>query len=213
MQLITTLAMCLTLLAAVTCSAADGALRTNAIAGRTTVAVLRCLPEEPALMDPRDAHWLRTFSGLVASDLRQVASLRVLPESAVLRELARQKTAEPYNTNAVTGIRKLGENLRAEWVIMGALARTGSVWTASAYVVEAAPGKFGKRLGASSTNWFELRDLVVRQVLQRLNIAPSTEEQKLMGRAWTSSAKALEWFSQAASDPEADAEQKAVHLS
>lgn len=181
---------------------------TNATPARITVAVTRWLPVEPLLMAPEDCHWRRTFTGLVSSELRHLARLNVVPEDAVLREIARQKRVEPDNTNTVAGIRTLGRYLRAPWVIYGAFTRTGTTWTAYAYTVEAASGEFGKRLSAVSTNWFELRDELVRQVLQRLDIAPSPEERKLLGRVWTTSSQAFEWFSRASSDPGANGTQR-----
>ncbi len=84
---------------------------TNAVpSGRATVAVMRWGPVEPPPMAPEDHHWLRTFTRLVASELRQVAALRVLPENAVLRESAQQKRdelnlQESERTNPAAGIR------------------------------------------------------------------------------------------------------------
>jgi TPR repeat protein len=174
--------------------------QTNALPARTTVAVLRWMAAEPPPLAPEDRHWLRTFSALVARDLGFVTALRVLPEDAVLRECARQKREEPDNTNAVVGVQRLAENLRASWVILGSLARTGATWTVHAHAVDAKSGKFGDRLTATSTNWFELRDQVVQHVLRILNITPSPEDRRNMGKVWTTSPKAFELLSQARSD-------------
>ncbi len=174
--------------------------QTNAAPTRTTVAVLRWLAAEPPTMALEDRHWLQTFTSLVARDLGFVTALRVVPENAVLRECARQKREEPDNTNAVAGVKELGERLRASYVILGGLTRTGAAWTVHAQAVDAKSGKLSERLTATSTNWFELRDKVVQHVLRRLNITPSPEDRKHMGKAWTTSLKALELLSQARSD-------------
>ena len=99
-------------------------------------------------MATEDRHWLRTFSRLVASELRQVPALRVLREDAVVRELARHKRDNPEITDPALGIQKLGESLRARWAVWGALACTGTTWTVYAHAVDAASGKFGERLSA-----------------------------------------------------------------
>ena len=172
----------------------------NTPSARTTVAVIRWVAAEPPPMAPEERHWLRTFSGLVGRELGFVSALRALPEDTVLRECARQKREEPDNTNVGVGVKKLGEHLGASWVVLGGLSRTGAAWTVHAHAVEAKSGKFGERLTATSTNWFELLDKVVQHVLRRLEVAPSPEDRKFMAKVWTTSPKALELLSQARSD-------------
>ena len=183
--------------------------RTNATPPRATVAVMQWRPMEPPLMRPEDSHWHFTFRRLVSSELLQIAGLRVVPEESVTREMTRQNRDEPGNTNAVAGIRSLAESVRARWVVVGFLTRTGASWTVDAKTVDALSGEFGKRVSATSTNWFELRDQVVRQVLQRMDITPSPEEQQRLAKPWTTSPRALEWASQAMSLPERDWVQRA----
>lgn len=186
--------------------------QTNTSPPRTTVAVVRWLAAEPPPMAPDNQHWLLTFTKLVASELRQVAVLRVLPEEAVVRELFRLQRDEHMLDEAgrTDAVRKLGTNLHASGLIPGALAHTGAVWTAHARVVDARSGKSHERFSASSTNWFELRDQVVRHVLRQLEIVPAPEDEKRMGQVLTSSPQALDLFSQAVSD--ADDEPRTVEL-
>ena len=165
-------------------------------------------------MATEDRHWLRTFTRLVADELLEVAAVRVVPEQAVARELHRQKLDEhlfeqPDRTNAGVGLRMLGTNLQVSWLISGTLARTGAVWTAHARVVDARSGKFLQDFAAASSNWFELRNQVVRHVLRCLDIVPSPAEEKRLGKACTASPQALDLFSRAA---DADDEARTVEL-
>ncbi|MCW5555907.1 MAG: tetratricopeptide repeat protein [Verrucomicrobiae bacterium] len=185
--------------------------QTNTLPTRTTVAVLPWLPMERPPMSVEDSHWLETFGNLVAGELRQVAALRVLPSDAVVRELTRQLHAPPTldqsgSTNVALVFRKVGESLKVTWVISGALSRTGATWIATAKAVETQSGNSGEEFRTTSTNWFELRDRVVQQVLRHLTIAPSPEEQKGLGKVWTASREALEWLSQAMSESTGDTE-------
>jgi len=184
---------------------ASAAVQTNAAPPRTTVAVMRWLAAEPPPMAPDGQHWLRTFTRLVADELLEIAALRVVPEEAVVRELHRQKLDEhlfeqPNRTNAGVGLRIFGTNLQVSWLISGTLARTGTVWTAQARVVDARSGKFKQDFAAASSNWFELRNQVVWYVLRCLDIVPSPAEEKRLGKAITACPQALDWFSRALSE-------------
>jgi hypothetical protein len=177
--------------------------------------VARWLAAEPPPLAPEDRHWLPTFTRLVADELLEIAAVRVVPEDAVAREWHRQKLDEhlfkqPDRTNAGLGLRILGSNLQVSWLISGTLVRTGAVWTAQARVVDARSGKFQERFSATATNWFELRDQVVRHVLRRLDIVPSPAEEKRLGKACASSPRALDLFSRAMS--EAKDKARAVEL-
>lgn len=144
-------------------AASLAAVDTNQPPPRPAVAVLCWLPEELAALAAQDWHWLRTFDRLVSDELRHVGALRVIAGQAVEREAARHKLRElkpdeAARTNAVLSLRRMGENLRASWLVVGALARTGATWTAHARLMDARSGQSRQRFTAASTNWFELRD-------------------------------------------------------
>lgn len=182
---------------------------TNTAPSRVTVAVIPWRPLEPPPVAPEERHWISIFTGLVTSELRQIAALNVVPQGAVMRELARQCREEQGNTNAAIGIRTLGDKLRAQWVIDGGLKRGKTSWEVQVFVENAAMGELSEKFSATSTNWFELRDRVVGHVLQRMDITPSPEEQRRLGRRWTTSPQALEWLSQGDALAEQEFEQRA----
>jgi tetratricopeptide (TPR) repeat protein len=155
---------------------------------RLTLAILTF---EDQTANPDAAHWRYTLERLLADQLQEAKAVRLVPAAFGYRQL-QVKQGGPISTEQV---RRIGELIEARRVVWGSYRRQGAQWLVTAQVLNVASGKAGKELNAASTNWFEVRDQLGRQLLSELGIKPKQAEHEKMLRRWTTSASALEWYS------------------
>jgi len=166
---------------------------------RPTVAVLSF---ENQTGDPAAAHWRFTLVELINGQLNEVKSLRLLSSSTeyAFRQLGLEPGA-PVNAEQA---REMGALLEARQVIWGNYRRQDGQWIVSARVMKVASGAISSELIAQAADWFDTRDRLVAQVLDKLGVAPTPFERKRMGERWTTSAPALEFLSEALALRETD---------
>ena len=144
--------------------------------------------------DPQAAHWRYAIEGLISNQLKEIKAVRLRPGvKYACQELGISEGAALIPEQA----RKIGELIEAQRVIWGNYRRQGDKWKVSARVLNVATGKASPNLGATSTDWFELRDQLTEQILKQLRVTPSEQERQKMARRHTSSPVALEWYSKA----------------
>jgi len=178
----------LTLLAAGT---TRGATEKGRPSRRVTVAVLWF---EDRTGDPQSAHWRYGIKGLLTDQLEQISAIRPRDGVEFARHYLGLSKAAPLDASQA---RKMGELIEAQRVIWGGYRVQGDKWQVSAYILNVASGLPSDELSASSADWFELRDALIKQVLKELCVTPSQKEQQKMARRWTTSPAALEWYSKA----------------
>lgn len=173
---------------AVRVSADEAALPSN----RLTVAVLGF---EDQTDTSQSAHWRHSVKRLLSNQLREAKGIRVIYGSAV-KSAYRELDIDADAVLDIAQARKLGEVLEARRVIWGNYRHEAKGWVASARVLNVASGEASQELIGVSENWFEIRDMLTNQILSNLKVKPCVEEQEAMGRYWTDSSEALNWWSQ-----------------
>jgi tetratricopeptide (TPR) repeat protein len=168
------------------CSAAES----SAASSRLTVAVLTF---ENQTGDLEAAHWRNLIERLLAEDVAEAKALRSVPAAFGYRQL-KLRRGDPINAEQA---RKIGELIEARRVVWGAYRREGDKWLVTARVLNVASGPPSGELKAASADWYEVRDQLADQILKELEVKPTEAEHQKMLRRGTSSASALEWYSQA----------------
>jgi tetratricopeptide (TPR) repeat protein len=163
-----------------------------------------------ALLDPRNAsgdtntaHWQYAITLLMNAQLREVKSIRLLPESSIyyaFRQL-KLKGGRPISADQA---RKLGEIIEARRVVWSEYSLKGKKHTLSMWVVNVASGKVSKKLTASGPDWFQVASNSVNSVLHELSVTPTPDEEARMNLPPTRSAGALELFALGAAKNEAN---------
>jgi tetratricopeptide (TPR) repeat protein/TolB-like protein len=146
--------------------------------------------------ESQSAHWGDTLQRLLSSQLTEVKSLSLVPTESHdygYRQL-KLKPSDPVDSEKA---RRIGEFIEARRVVRGGFQRQEGKWQATAEVVNVASGKSSPPLTAASTNWFDLSDRLVEQILKELGVTPSAEERVRMAERSTSSSVSLEWYSKA----------------
>ena len=82
-------------------------------------------------------------------------------------------------------------------MIWGSYRRVGSQWRVSARALNVASGKTSREFSATSTNWYDVRDQFLDQVVRELQTTPSADEWTKMRRRMTRSLEAMDWISKA----------------
>ena len=157
--------------------------------GRLRVTILGFIDETG---DPEAAHWRCGIERLLSSELRESKDIKLGGGiEYALRQLGinRNATLEPEQA------RKMGELIEAQRVVWGGYRKQNGQWQVCAHILNVASGKASGGLIATSVNWFELRDGLTEQILHELGVIPSEAERHKMGRRWTTSPEALEWYS------------------
>lgn len=153
---------------------------------RLTVAVLWFENETD---DPQVAHWRYTIHRLLMTSLREVKSVSLCGGARfTTRQLKRHKGAALDASHA----QKMGELIGAQYVVWGTYRRDDETWYVTASVLYVTSGKVLTELSVASTDWFEVRDWLVGQILNELNVTPSDVERQRVTWRPTTSPVALE---------------------
>jgi tetratricopeptide (TPR) repeat protein len=159
-------------------------------AERMTVAFL---PPSNESGDANTAHWQYALIQLMHSQLFEVKSIRLLPDSSIdyaFRQLKLKQDAPLEPGQA----RKLGETIEARRVIWSEYKQKGNKYALTLHVLNVASGKVSKQLTFSGTDWFQVVSNSVNSALHELAVVPTPEEEIRMNRYPTRSAEALELF-------------------
>jgi len=165
-----------------------GSMQDSTPPGRLRVAVLGFANETGV---PEAAHWSCDIERLLSGEFGEIKAIK--PGGGVeyaRRQLGVGKDAALMPEQA----RKMGELIEAQRVVWGGYERHNEQWRVRAHVLNIASGKVSGELISTSADWFELRDELTKQILGELSIRPSETERQKMGRRWTSSPDALEWY-------------------
>jgi len=147
------------------------------------------------------SHWRYAIEGLLANELREVKAIKL--GGGI--EYARRQLGIDKNTLVTPErARKMGELIEAQRVIWGSYERRNEQWQVRAHILNVASGKTSAELISISVDWFKLRDELTEQILHELGVKPSEQEQQKLGRRWTNSPEALEWYSRACAYEEED---------
>ena len=169
--------------------AATASAQNNTPPGRLKVTILGFANDTG---NQEEAHWRCGIERLVSSELGQVKAIKL--GGGV--EYARRESgiAEGITLEAEQA-RKMGELVEARRVVWGSYRKHDEQWQVRALILNVATGKTSGELIATSTDWFELRDELTGQILRELSIQASEEERQKIGRRWTNSPDAFEWYS------------------
>lgn len=165
----------------------------KARAEKTTVAVLWF---EDRTADPEAAHWRYSIARLLTEELNRVEALR-LRSAKALDYAFEQADVDAGAAIDAPKAREIGEFIEAQRVVWGSYGREDDRWHVRACVLNTATGEPSSELSARGTDWYVVRDRLVEQILDELNMTPSEQEREKMGRRGTMSAAAFEWFSKA----------------
>ncbi|MHC4323642.1 MAG: tetratricopeptide repeat protein [Planctomycetota bacterium] len=160
----------------------------NTPPGRLRVAILGFANETG---NPEASHWRCGIERLLSSDLRKIKAIKL---ASGVEYAQRQLGVGKNESLKPEQARKMGELIEAQRVVWGEYYRQNELWRVSAHVLNVASGKASDELISTSADWFELRDELTQQILGKLGIKPSEPERQKMGRRWTSSTEALEWY-------------------
>jgi tetratricopeptide (TPR) repeat protein len=155
---------------------------------RVNVAVLGL---ENKTGDSELAHW-RCATMLLSGSLKEVKAIRVLSDDAA-RYALRQvglRAGDPIDPNRA---RLMGGHIEAQRVVWGSYSKQDNQWHVEIRVINVATGAVSAVLGATASDWFDIRDKLDEQILTELGMVPSAEEEKKMAERWTRSAEALDW--------------------
>jgi len=159
--------------------------------GRLRIAILGFANETG---NPEAAHWRCGIERLLSSELKKIKAIKLAGGIEYAQQqlgISKGETLKPEQA------RKMGELIEAQRVIWGNYDRNNDQWQVQAQVLNVASGKASSELISKSSDWFELRDELTKQILGKLGIKPSEAEHQKMGRRWTDSPEALEWYSRA----------------
>jgi tetratricopeptide (TPR) repeat protein len=141
------------------------------------------------------APWRMAAEASVVWGLMEVKAVRMLPDvDYALKQLAMVDGSLADEKQA----RRLGELIRAQWVIWGAYQRTGENWLVTMRVLRLGEGKPAKELTASSSRWHEIGERLTEKLLQELGVRPSEAELYRMRERWRVSPRALENYGRVA---------------
>lgn len=144
--------------------------------------------------DPEAAHWRFAVEGLIANELREIKAIKL---GGGVEYARRQVGIDKGSLITPEHARQMGELIEAQRVIWGSYKRQNEQWHVRAYILNVASGKTSGALTSTSADWFELRDELTEQILDELGVKPSETERQKLGRRWTSSQDAFEWYCRA----------------
>jgi tetratricopeptide (TPR) repeat protein len=163
---------------------------------RLTVAIL---PFDDLSSGTNSAHWQKTIAWLLGANLREIKSLRILPQSSIdvaLRELQ----VKPAQRLTTSDIQKAGELIEARRVIYGHYAVENNDYKLTAAVVNIGTKEQSAWVATGSSNFIAASSGVCRDILRQMNISTTAEEETKMRRPITKSPAALELLSLAIAD-------------
>ena len=168
-----------------------GSMQASTPPGRLRVTILGFANETG---DSEQSHWRFAIEGMIANEFREVKAIKLGGGvEYARRQLGIDKGALVTPEHA----RKMGELIEAQRVVWGSYEKQNEQWRVRAHVLNVASGKSSGELIATSGDWFGLCDELIKQILGEVGIRPSGPELEKMGKRWTSSPEALEWYSRA----------------
>jgi tetratricopeptide (TPR) repeat protein/TolB-like protein len=166
-----------------------GSIQASTPPGRLRVTILGFANQTG---DSEQSHWRYGIERLLSGELRKITAIKL---GGGVDYTHRQLGINKNTAIKPEQARKMGELIEAQRVLWGSYERQNEQWQVRAHVLNVASGRASDELVATSADWFELRDELTRQIVTELSIVPSEAEQKKMGRRWTNSAEALDWYS------------------
>ncbi len=160
---------------------------------RMAVAVL---PPRNQAADTNSAHWAYFVSVVLSSHLAEVKSLRVLPESSVAFAF-RELNLVPDQALDSGDVKRLGESIKARWVVYGGYERLAGAWRLTVRAVQVATDKSYGDLTTSSAGWGQVLSEASEGLLHQLGVSPTEEQRERIRRPLTRSPAALELVSRA----------------
>ena len=155
-------------------------------AKRLTVAFLWL---EDKTGDPNLAHW-RYGSGFLDSALGKTKTLRPLSSGAV--DYAYQKMElQAGDLVDLNLARRMGQEIEAQRIVWGSYQKIADRWRVDLRVLNVATGAVSPALSAVASEWHDVRDALVSQLLDELRVTPTADEQKEMASRRTHSPEAL----------------------
>jgi tetratricopeptide (TPR) repeat protein len=168
--------------------AATASAQNNAPPGRLRVTILGFANDTG---NPEEAHWRCGIERLLSGELKRIKAIKL---GGGVEYARRQVGIDRNSAIEQEQARKMGELIEAQRVVWGSYRKQNGQWQVHAQILNVASGKATDDLEAASADWFELRDRLTEQVLHELSVKPSEREQQKMGRRWTTSPEALEWY-------------------
>jgi tetratricopeptide (TPR) repeat protein len=157
--------------------------------GRLRVAILGFTNETG---DSELSHWRYAIERLLSGELKKIKAIKL---GSGVEYARRQLGIDGNSAIEQEQARKMGEIIEAQRVVWGSYRKQNGQWQVHAHILNVANGKASDEFEAVSSDWFDLRDRLTEQILHELGVKPSEQEQKKMGRQWTTSTEALEWYS------------------
>jgi len=142
--------------------------------------------------DSEQSHWRCGIERLLSSELRKIKAVKL---GGGIEYARRQLGIDKGDALSPEQARKMGELVEAQRAVWGRYRRQNGQWQVCAHILNVASGKASDELIATSADWFELRDRLTEQILNKLGVKPSGQEREKMERRWTTSPEALEWYS------------------
>ena len=178
--------------------AASASAQNNTPPGRLRVTILGFANDTG---NPQEAHWRCGIERMLSGELKKI---KVIKLGGGIEYARRQLGIDRNSAIEQERARKMGELIEAQRVVWGSYRKQNGQWQVFAHILNVANGKSSVELSATSADWFELRDRLTEKILHELSVKPSEQEQQKMGRRWTTSPEALEWFSRACAFQEED---------
>ena len=146
--------------------------------------------------DEAQSHWQKFMPEVLASELRHVKSVQVIPKNSV--EFAFRKIGlnpglkiEPEN------IHKIAELLLADYVVAAGYSWTSNVWSLNTDLYVVSKDKTIPIAPVTAPDLQEAVGVLRKHLLVALNISVRPDVERLMDRKMTDSAEALQLASQA----------------
>jgi tetratricopeptide (TPR) repeat protein/TolB-like protein len=157
------------------------------------------LPPQNLTGDSNAEHWQHSIPVLLKIRLREVRSIRVLPDSSIEFAFCELKY-EPSRPLEPYQVRKLGALCAAQWVIWGNYQTEREQWNLTVKVMNVGTGKTSRNLTVTSSDLSQLVYEVGKKILQEVSLNPTSSEDERMKHLLTNSAEALELSSRAYAD-------------
>jgi tetratricopeptide (TPR) repeat protein len=135
-------------------------------------------------------HWRYGLKGSMNKAIEQVEAIRLHGGTGYARRKLAIEKGSALNAEAA---RKIGEIVEAQRVVWGSYQGSSNSWQVTALLLNVASGEVSEPITAVGTDWFDIRNTLIQQILEQLRINPSEEEKEKMLRRETHSLQALEW--------------------
>ena len=161
------------------------------LTNRLTVAILGF---ENKTGNSSNAFWHFTVEGMLDDQLSDVKRLRTLPSVDYALRQIHKKSGDALSTAEAA---QAGKSIDAHRVIWGSYVRKNGKWLITVRVLDPATGVISADLSAASADWFEVRDQIVKKILDELAVHPTVAERGKMSVRPTSSPAAFEYHARA----------------